>query len=280
MKIISSGRGIHTPEFHKRKKREKRIKWILIVLCLIIFVAVPFYLLRTPKFLITNIEVRGNGVTQTEEIEQIVMDKLAGKYLWLFPKSNAVLYPKSGIRQSLLQNIPRLSAVEVELSNPRTISINLVERQPFALYCKDVVYMNSPEGCFFLDQTGYIFSEAPSFSGGVYTVYTSEPVMESPLRQTYLEEDVFLRLEPFIKGVEQAGLRPKVFIKKSEELNLRLESGAVIMWKATADLETILSDLESFLSDKNFTKEPRALERIIYIDLRFGNKVFYKFEDL
>ena len=279
MKIISSGKGIHTPEFHKKKKREKQIKIVYTILFVIVFIAIPIYLLRTNKFLITNVEVKGNSVTQIEEIQKIVMEKISGNYLWFFPRSNDVLYPKSAIHNNLLTEIPRLSAVGISLLNAHTLSISVSEREPFALYCTEVSNLNNPSGCFFLDKTGYIFSEAPAISGGVYFIYTTEPVFETPLRQQFLNPEMFKNLEPFIKDLGQIGLYPKVFINKGDEFNLVFSNGAMIMWKATADLDSVQSDLESFLTDANFTKEKNALQRIIYIDLRFGNKVFYKFHD-
>lgn len=277
MKIVSSGKGIHSPEFHKKKKRKQAIRLVGISLLVIIVVAVPIYLLRTQRFLISSVVVSGNNVTKTEDIQKIVEDKINGNYLLIFPKSNDLLYPKASITKTLLQDIPRLSEVEVTLSNPHTLSVSVVEHEPFALYCTNVSNPSDPSGCFFLDKDGYIFSEAPSFSGGVYFVYTGDPVFDSPLGQSYLNKTIFSELPPFIQSLSNLNLSPKVFVDKGDEYNVILSSGATIMWKSSSDLGTIYSDLESFLSDPSFTKEKAALGRLLYIDLRFGNKVFYKF---
>jgi len=278
MKIVSSGKGIHSPEFHKKKRREQTVRLVVALLFVVVFVAIPIYLLKTKRFLISSVEVRGNSVTKTEEIEQIIKDKIIGNYLWIFPRSNDLLYPKGEIKNTLFQNIPRLSAITVSLSNPNLISISVEERKPFALYCVDTLNLNNPTGCFFLDKTGYIFSEAPAISGGVYFVYTNEPVFDLPLRQSLLNPNRFSEVSSFVGSLSSIGLSPKVFIDKGDEFNLVLPNGATVMWKSSANLDTIHSDLESFLSDPNFIKENNALQRILYIDLRFGNKVFYKFK--
>jgi len=281
MKIVSSGKGIHSPEFHQKKKRERNIRLAMILLFIIIFVAIPIYLLKTKRFLISSVEVKGNSVTRAEDIEQIVSERISGNYLWIFPKSNDWLYPKNTIKNVLLQDIPRLNSVTISLSNSHLLSISVTERQPFALYCVDISSpageSNNPNDCFFLDKTGYIFSEAPAFSGGVYFVYTSEPVFDTPLRQSFLNPDKFALLAPFVSSLGNIGLYPKIFIDKGDEYNLVLSNGATVMWKASTDLDTIRTDLESFLSNSNFTKEKNALQNLLYIDLRFGNKVFYKF---
>ena len=279
MKIVSSGKGIHSPEFHKKKKRKQTIRIVGISLLVIIIVAVPIYLLRTQRFLISSVVVSGNNVTPIEDIQKIVTNKINGNYLLIFPKSNDLLYPKSSIIKTLLQDIPRLSSVNVSLINPHTLSISVVEHEPFALYCTNVSDPSDPSGCFFLNKDGYIFSEAPAFSGGVYFVYTNDPVFDVPLRQSFLNKSIFDELPTFITSLHDLGLVPLIFVDKGDEYDLVLASGATVMWKASSDLGTIYSDLQSFLSDPSFTKEKAELGKLLYIDLRFGNKVFYKFNN-
>ena len=283
MKIVSSGKGIHSLEFHQKKRRERNIRIAVVVLFVIVFVAIPTYLLKTKRFLISSVEVKGNSVTRTEEIEQIVSGKISGNYLWLFPKSNDVLYPKSDIRNSLLQDIPRLSSVTISLSNPNLLSVSVVERQPFALYCIDISPptsdSNNSNGCFFLDKTGYVFSEAPSFSGGVYFVYTSEPVFDAPLRQSFLNPVRFGELAPFVSSLGNMGLYPKIFVDKGNEYNLELSNGGKIVIRSDSDLERIVGDLEAFLNSPKIEAEKNFIKRIALLDLRFGNQIRWTLKD-
>ncbi len=280
MKIVSSARGIHSPEFHKKKRRQRNVRIGWSVVFIIIFIAIPTYLLRTQRFLITTVEVEGNSMTKTDEIEQTVMDKIAGKYIWLFPRANGLIYPKGDIKKTLLQNIPRLSSVEVALSNPQTLVVSVVEREPFALYCTDITIKDNPTGCFFLDKTGYIFSEAPAFSGGVYFVYTSDPSLEIPLRKQFLNSATFSQISPFVSSLGQIGLSPKVFIDKNNEYELVLSSGGVVRWKAGTDLELVLSNLTSLITAPSFFKGNNSINNILYIEMGDGNKFRYKFRDV
>lgn len=283
MKIVSSGKGIHSPEFHQKKRKERNIRLAIAVLLIVVFVAIPTYLLKTKRFLISSVEVKGNSVTKTEDIEQIVSDKISGNYLWLFPKSNDVLYPKSMIKNVLLQNIPRLSSVTISLSNPNLLSVSVVERQPFALYCTDISPpaggSNNSNGCFFLDKTGYIFSEAPSFSGGVYFVYTSEPVFDTPLRQSFLNPARFSELAPFVSSLGHIGLYPKIFVDKGNEYDLELSNGGKIVIRSDSDLVRIADDLEAFLNSPKIEAEKNFIKRIVSLDLRFGNQIRWTLKD-
>lgn len=272
MKIIGNKKALHTPEFHKKKLRERYTRITIGVLIFLVIVGAPTFFLRQERFLISNIQIQGNEITKSEEIEKIIQDDISGNYLWLIPRSSVLLYPNNKIKADILRQIPRLISINLSLTDSRTLLVTIVERKPFALYCVG-------EGkCFFLDQTGYIFSEAPAFSGGVYMIYSTIPVLEAPLGQNLIYANDFVVLSSFIKSLPVLNLNPQSLLIQNGEDHLTLSSGGVIMWKSSANLESLRSNLESFLSDSNFTKEPNALEKILYIDLRLSNKIFYKFK--
>ena len=109
-----------------------------------------------------------------------------------------------------MEKEPRLKFAQVSLLNTKSLSLNTAERTPSALYCRDIQDISAPINCYFLDSSGYIFSEAPAFSGGVYFVYSSDPNLEVPLRAQYLESKKFVQIDAFIKSLADIGLYPKV----------------------------------------------------------------------
>ena len=278
MKIIGNKNALHTPEFHKKKLIERRIRIIIISLVILAIIIVPVLVLRNKNFLITNVEVKGNAVSKTEEIKTIIDNNISGNYLWVIPHSNALLYPKNKIIKDLMNTIPRLSNVDINSSNVQSIVVNVQERTPTALYCKDVSNTSTPVDCYFIDANGFIFSEAPAFSGGVYFVYSSEPLLDVPLRAQFMEVKKYKLLDVFIKSIGDAGLYPKVFVSKKSEYHLILSNGGDIMWKEGQNLDQIRSNLVAFVEDSNFQKDKNNLNNILYIDLRFGNKIFYKYK--
>jgi len=282
MKIVSSGKGIHTPGFHKKKLRKRRVRIVLGALILIIIISVPVFFLRQKRFQISTVQIQGNEVTKSEEIENIARQGLAGKYLWLIPRSSVLLYPKNQIKTDILKQIPRLISANLSLIDSGTLLVTIIERKPFALYCADTnlsTLSNDIEqaGCFFLDKSGYIFSEAPDFSDGVYVIYSKEPALESPLSQILLPETNFMQVYTFLKNLESLGIQTKTFLIKDDEYHITLPTYGVISFKTSADLDKVHSNLETFLSDKNIVQDKNVLENILYIDLRFDNKIFYKF---
>jgi hypothetical protein len=276
MKLVGNKKAIRSPEFHEKKERQRKIRLAAIVLLVLIIVIGPVLLVRNKHLLISTIQITGNQVTASTDIESIVANDLSGNYLWVIPKSSALFYSKQKIKNDILHAIPRISAVNVSLSTAHSLSIVVDERTPVALYCTQTSDVQNPSDCYFLDASGYIFSVAPAFSGGVYMIYTSEPALDVPLRSQFLTSDEFMKLTNFIANLSHIPLAPDVFVAKSDEYDLLLPSGTVIMWKPTDDLDTIYSNLSTFLTDPSLDKS--SLGNLLYIDLRFEDKVFYKFK--
>lgn len=273
MQLLSKGGAIRSPELHKKKQREKWIKISLSVLGFLIILAIPIYVLRVPHFQISNIEIKGNNVTKYEDVAAIVTKELNGKYLFLIPKSNALIYPKKKILNDIKENIPRIENIKGELLNAKTLSITITEREPVGLYCTNQTSQNA---CYFLDDEGYIYSQAPIFSGDVYFVYLKDPAIENPLGQIYMEKEEFQKLPEFIKNIKDLGVNPVSLLRTLNEYYLELPAGGKIIVNKDDDLKEITKNLESFLNDQAEARKPGFLENIAYIDLRFGNRVFYK----
>lgn len=272
MKIVGSDKAIRSPEFHKRKLREKRFKVALVVAILAIIFVGPVLLLRNARFLIASVSVAGNDVTPKSEIESVVEENLAGAYAWVLPKKSAVLYPRASIERELLEKIPRFSSAEVSLDGARAVAVEVTERKPQALYCEG----SEKPRCFFIDDTGYIFSEAPEFSGEVYIQYRTEPALEKPVGTQLFEPSVFEKLELFLYNLKVLDIAPETVIRVGDEYELRQPAGPLVKWREDQDLERLLVDFESFLHNSGLKKAD--IERMSYIDLRFDSKVFYRFQ--
>ncbi|MBX4189410.1 FtsQ-type POTRA domain-containing protein, partial [Candidatus Parcubacteria bacterium] len=253
----------------------RQTKFTLYASLAVLILISPFIILRSQRLLISNIHVVGNDVTKTEDIEEVVSKDLSGSFFHLIPHSSTIFYPRNKMMRDLTGSLPRVRTAAVSLEDFHTMLVEVTERAPAALYCQNTSSATNPKGCFFIDTTGYIFGEAPAFSGGVYSIYTSEPVLDDPLKKVLLLPEVFKGLEEFLKSLANIPLYPEVLTLKDDEYDLALSSGTHVLWKKGQDLETIYSNLDSFIL--NPTVRKLGISNLLYIDLRFENKVFYKF---
>jgi hypothetical protein len=100
-----------------------------------------------------------------------------------------------------------------------------------------------------------------------------------------LDIDEFHRLARFIDGVTALGFNPTYVYKDNEGINYLFlnhsESGTLpkIMFKSDSDWGIIGDNLSIAMRKKEFADEINSkYNTLLYIDLRFENKVLYKFQ--
>jgi hypothetical protein len=130
----------------------------------------------------------------------------------------------------------------------------------------------SEEKCYFMDESGFVFDEAPYFSGEVYFKFYGQ--MEDFHKLVSFKEIVEnMKLDPVAISVEENG-DVKVLLSSRNSS----ETGPEIILKIDSDFQKVAENLQTALGTEplhtNFKNKYSSLE---YIDLRFGNKVYYRF---
>ncbi|MEK9184957.1 MAG: hypothetical protein AAB866_02205 [Patescibacteria group bacterium] len=240
-----------------KKKRLKLIAKVSFVLFLLIIIVGGFsYSLKSPILRIKNIEVIGNVSVSSKEIVDFVKSELTGNYFFLFPKNNSLLYPRSFIHNSILSSFIQLDNIDVRLKNLNTLEINVSERKPYVLWCAGEL-MDTNE-CYFMDKSGLIFAKAPSFSGNVFIQYYGKK---------YSEENQFKEIDSFVQAIQKLDILViAVSVKDNGDFEIVSKTGKII-FNNKKSYDDILTNLIAILKEK---------KNINYIDLRYGNKVYFK----
>lgn len=266
-KIVSTGKTISLEEYHKKRVREhrRRVRWwmsgIFILLIALVFVS------RLETFRISEVAVEGAKVITNDEVKRNVLAALSGKYFWLVPKSNAAIFPREEVAASLMKEFPRLASVELNVERENTLRVLVTEREPYALYCMDV--------CYFLDEHGFIFDTAPDFSGVVYFVYAREVPMENPSGSQFMPVEEFENLSTFIQDLSKLSFEPV----RLDDYDLTMNNGSRMLLPEKSDLVTLFSNLESFLESETIRSQRNFLDKVVLLDLRTENKIFYRFRE-
>lgn len=283
MKKKSHGRGLNSPAFYNKRKKKIRVLEIFWAVVILLFLSLIIWTSRQERFLITDISITGkNGVTGKEEVTKKIEDLISGNYLWLIPRKNILIYPRRLIEMSLLESIPKLKSVDLKLEDSRVLTLEVEEREPFALYCPNVSELRKQTQtgeCFFLDEEGFIFARAPSFSGDVYFIYATSKAIENPPGKQFMGMEDFDALVQFLEKLAVLNIETVSFEARDNERSILTSSGAEILWGENNDLSVIYANLEAFLTEDSIRKETNFLNRILYLDLRTKNKVFYKFKN-
>jgi len=277
----------HSKERIRRKRNYVIQNTTLIVFALILFVGTLVWILSDERVRISRIDVSGNVVIQDHEIEDHVNEVLNGKYLFLFPRDSVFLYPRKEIYDSVRSDFKRILKLEVERKNLTVLSIQIEERQPHALWCGDE-YRKIDESsvCYFLDAGGYIFSEAPQFTGSAYFEFfgphtsatTTEKISDTPIGTQYRTPLEFEKINQFKENLERLsiGTRAMAALPFGDYV-LYMNEGGKVFWNIKREPLDLASDFEAaYRIEMGDPNDSLTREKIEYIDMRFENKVFFK----
>ena len=167
------------------------------------------------------------------------------------------------------------------------------ERDAKYTWCGVVLPQTDNQTCYFMDENGYIFDVAPYFSGEVYFKFYGETDLPaqtgvnsaSPMG-SYFSKQNFQQLISFKDVLVGLGLKPVALYTTSDgDIDIFLSGGAtlttgpMIILRADADLQNEAENLEAALTTEPLqSKFKNNYTSLQYIDLRFGNKVYDKFQ--
>ncbi|MEK7644971.1 MAG: hypothetical protein AAB391_01415 [Patescibacteria group bacterium] len=287
---IGRSSNLTSPQYARRRREQLIRQSIVASVSLLIILASVILIARLSIFQIQSVQVEGNSVTATSDVQAKIAELTDGNYLWVFPKSNVLLYPKRAILSAIKQQWFRVEVVSAGLDGQwrgeATLTMRIGERTPVYVWCgvlaPAVVQAGSGnEQCQYSDEKGYLYAEAASFSGTPYVkLYGGLAPGTSPLGAHFLASstpDAFgsaLSFVSAIGGVDffGASFKPMALIaKENNEFEVVTAGGTRIFFTLDQDIQRSIEAFRRVVDSENLTSA-----RVEYLDLRYGNKVYYK----
>ena len=257
-----------------RRLRRRVVTSIFVLFLLLVFVGGLVALSWAPFMRINTVSLSGVRAADKETLEQAVWEELAGGHLYLFAKSNIFLYPQQTIAEKL-QNFSTIKTVTVQAEDFRTILVGVVERHPAALWCGDSA---SSTGCYFLDENGLAYAPAALYSGDAYQKYygTLEPASaDKNVHGQFLSPEQFRLLPALVQSLQKnTKLQVSEVIVKGDNVRVVFANNFALLFGLKDESGGIVERLTLALGAAPFTKN--SLTDFDYLDLRFGDKVYYK----
>jgi len=236
---------------------------------------------RIPALLVDDVSVIGVGAVPKQEVRNIVASVTGGSYALIAPKTNALVYPRGTLRDELLRVFPRIASVSVDTPHSNEARITITERAPAGVWC-GAERTEGPEGCFFLDKTGFIYSRAPQFTNSPFFMYYGARSNEDvePIGTFFLSQNVLQEFNLFVEGLSKLGMTPRALVEHDDYFELIDEGGTRIFFPIAEGYAGTLENIRAILGSGEFQNDIGGkLLSVDYIDLRFGSKVFYKLEN-
>ncbi|MEK7082232.1 MAG: FtsQ-type POTRA domain-containing protein [Patescibacteria group bacterium] len=269
-------RILYTPGREKKIRGPKRI-WIFPAVLGMFFalaIAGGIFFLRRPEWQISAVAIDGLRVIPESAMRSRVAGILAGAYLGLVPRSSVLLARGHAIAEDLKKEFPPIRDVAVRKRFPNRLDIRVTERRLWGIFCNDLK-PGMDFSCVAVDETGYAYAPSPAAKGALILLVRSDgdavPVGAFAIESGVI--DLLRRIADQMPA--SAGSAPLSFELPSgirSEFRAVMPEGYYIIFRRDGDLANALRVLKKVLDEE--IKDKRT--DIDYIDLRFGNKVFYK----
>lgn len=259
-----------------RKRTGQRIAFIISALVFLLG-AVLFVLTREP-FSIREVVVSGVSEELDGAITETARAELAGAYFSLLPKRNVFAYPKNEIEEKILEKFPRVEKARAHLFSPSRLEIDIREREGVALWCVSRA-SDGGDDCLRIDASGVVFEEASSPADFEYRVRdggAKGSVLPS-LGTRVLPPERLSALLSFLRSLEALSLSPsRLTLLFGGDVSAEIAGSGRILAREGGDFLKQADHLRGLLAEGDLV--PRSGEKlnIEYIDLRHGNKIYFK----
>lgn len=263
--------------------------WMMLGICVssAIVIAAVSYLSYRPEVSIQEMTVNGANDVSADAVRTYVQSTLDDGKLHIFSNRNIFLYPRATLEKALITAFPPVK--EARMSRPSilatTLTIDIKERRPFALWCPTTFLTANEEGpasCYRMDDTGFIYIEgqrgSPTISGYVFAggiASSTETIPVSPIGETFSPTHL-PGLVALLDTLGQAGFGAVgATVDNPQDFSVHLSRPYFVKASFGSNPGTLVRDLQLVLSSEALKGKEAQLE---YIDLRFGNRVYYKFK--
>jgi cell division septal protein FtsQ len=265
-------KSYNSKKFLQKKKRMQKIRiWAFCILILILIFSF-FYFMRHPKILVDNIVIENNVFISSESLSVNISNIIDDYYFYLIPKSNVFFIPRKEIQTILKNENPALESLEIDVKGFRELNIKIKEYEP------QILVSDIKDKKYFVNIEGLVFMEEPLIYSYKDLVVLNTDLENIEIRMQAVEPEFLGNLKNFINSLKNIDVIV-VSIKNVEEniYNLKTQKGFSLRITSSDDLNVSFENLKTVLLNKVIDESD--LTATDYIDLRFGNKVFYKINE-
>lgn len=283
-----SDRILYTPKEEKKSLQKRNLRSLWIIGGAIVFVllcAGAIGVARLSALQIKHISITGLEAMSEQAVRSEVNTALANFYFaGLIPYRFLLAAPLEALAHGIMQHFSLIADVAIAREFPDTLAITVRERKPFGIICNGAFLAPPPFDrqqpevqCAYLDTTGVAYQQAPRTTGfliiKIFTDDTAISIGTQMIDKVMVQRmiDVGEKVNP---AVGSSVISYQLLRNTPRELRVTVKEGFSLIFNRDDDLNQTLSVLRTLL-EKEIGQKRKHLD---YIDLRFGNKVFYKFK--
>jgi len=256
---------------NKKKKMKKWKYWVFSIFFAVLLFGFVYWM-RDPVFNVSKIEILKNHFSKTEKIQASVISALDGNMFLFIPKTNALILPRSETEKKIKEEYPEIESVDINLKGLNDIEVEISEYEP------KLIWSNKNGDKYFVNKEGKTFLKEPVLHSydNLIKIETNQEV--SDLGVSVIDPNFLSNLDTFVNKLKEIDVVVDRVVHSGEDVYyLNVKKSFKILISSQDDLSLSFENIQTILEGGALDKE--KLNLIDYIDLRFGNKVFYKFKE-
>jgi hypothetical protein len=263
--------ALRIPLGRRRRERRKRLFFLALAAFLVLFALIEV-VLWLPMLRVQ--EVHAEGVN-SEQVGKFVNNELGGTRYLVIPKSSIFFIPQKDIRAHVLAAFPDVEAISIAPSGLTTLHVTLTERASVLWWCgttREVPFTT----CYQADAQGLIFAQVPAeemlATSSMLSIYAplASPLAASPIGNSIVGPKLIPPMIQFVKAMRTLGADVVSVGIRGDEADLYTRAGTRITYVLGREQQA------AALATSAFPTLALNDGTLLYVDLRFDSKVFFK----
>lgn len=231
------------------------------LLTLLVVISIFYIYFKTGALTIKGYELTGVDDVHKEEVLDEIKEISNRKILYIFPSNRIISFHKKEIRNKIKSILTDTKEVNFSLGLNKKINIEVIKYTPVFNLDGGMAIDSNMES--FVPE--FINEDLPTLSFSTSSNITKEDLINLDVFYKKVNEVLFSISSISIDDHRDAFLRDKT---GSKVIKLNLDTKTEKVWS------NLISAIDTDPLKKKIKNE---IDNLLYIDLRFGNKVFYKF---
>lgn len=273
MFMMVGKRSVHSRAYTRKHKHKAKFYAAFALLGIVLLLGLTWWVTHKSPLVFKSITVQGAETTSAEDVTAIAEDELNRRML-IWSRNNFMLAPRDEIENRIEESFDWVKSAQVDVKKFSHVVIEITEYTPAYVLCQST----EDAKCFLADETGYIFAQDIYQRGTGYVVFRTGGDAPVELGTRIAPKAQFETVVTFIKGLADNDLRAsEVMLFETGQTEVMVE-GVRLIIDRNEDPAEMLGNFLLLLARETEVYESRQvfLEQTEYIDVRYGNKVFYK----
>lgn len=289
---ISAKASLDAVKAGRRSLRSSWRAWLGGAAAFLILAGILYLVFWSPFLKIKKWSVEGVNFTATAQAQELVGQMLQEKIWKIIPGDSLAVFSGYKAKQRILTAFPEAQAVEIDSDILKGIKITIKGRQPAAFWCRSLasfVFVDGQattteisnalplsEGCYFLDSEGWLFREAPEIFGTSLPTFYGQSDEDFSLGEKTMASSTILFAGQLKKQLREIDIEAQGFVVGAaggQDIAVFTNESWLGYFNNNRPAQSQVKTLGSLLISDEIKDKRASLK---YIDLRLGNRVYYK----